>query len=66
MESETEKGLGMSWNIKDNQFFYRVKINFSPKPKMLQTQPNISHRKLRNKFPAAPIRRMLLSQRINI
>ena len=33
LETETEKVLGMSWDIKGNHFFYTVRINFSPKYK---------------------------------
>ena len=32
----------MSWDIKDDQFFYKIKINFSPKVKMMHSEPNVS------------------------
>lgn len=61
LDSETEKVLGMSWDIREDQFFYRVKINFSPKVKMLHTQPDVSIGELEYKFPTVLTRRMVLS-----
>ena len=62
LENKSGKMLGMSWDIKDDQFFYKIKINFSPKVKMMHSEPNVSFEELELKFPTVLTRRMVLSQ----
>lgn len=62
LQAESEKVLGMSWDINKDQFFYKVRINFSSKYKNVHTQPNLSRDELEIKCPETLTRRMVLSQ----
>ncbi|XP_076028384.1 uncharacterized protein LOC143017480 [Oratosquilla oratoria] len=62
LETETEKVLGMSWDIKSDQFYYSVRINFSPKQNKIHSRPNLLNEELESKFPQDLTRRMVLSQ----
>ena len=62
LETEKEKVLGMSWDIKHDYFFYTVRINFSPKYKKVHSLPNLLRCELESEFPRVLTRRMVLSQ----
>lgn len=62
LETETEKVLGMSWDIKSDQFYYTVRINFSHKQNKVHSMPNLLRCELESKFPPVLTRRMVLSQ----
>ena len=40
LKTQTEKVLGMLGDIEKGEFFYIVRINFSPKYKGMHTEPN--------------------------
>ena len=52
----------MSWDIKHDQFYYTVRINFSPKQKKVHSLPNLLRCELEPKFPPVLTRSMILSQ----
>ncbi|XP_076059712.1 uncharacterized protein LOC143036349 [Oratosquilla oratoria] len=41
LETEIEKVIRMSWDIKSDQIYYFVRINFSPKQNKIHSMPNL-------------------------
>ena len=58
----TEKVLGVSWNPVEDNFCFRVKLNFSERKKKLRTEPDIKLHQLQEKIPQFLTKRMILSQ----
>lgn len=54
--------LGLQGNPRDDEFLYKVRVNFSPKMKKVRSGPNVSHRDCNIDFPLCVTRRMILSQ----
>ena len=62
LEIETEKVLGISWDMKDDQFFYTVKIHFFPNYMKVHSMPNLLYDELDSKFATILTRHMVISQ----
>ena len=60
--SEKEKILGIVWIPKEDEFKYRVRVNFSGKQCKVHTGPDMTKDDIAIKFPAVLTTRMILSQ----
>ena len=58
----TEKVLGTSWRPIEDQFCFKVKLNFSERKRKLRTEPDIEPHQIPEKIPAELTKRMILSQ----
>lgn len=62
IDTEVEKVLGMIWEPKEDQFSFKVRINFSAKYKNIRTGPNLTVNEILEKVPKPLTKRMILSQ----
>lgn len=62
IDTEIEKVLGMMWEPKEDQFSFKVRINFSKKCKNVHKEPNITVDEITQKIPNPLTKRMILSQ----
>ena len=61
INNEVSKVLGMYWNPLNDEFQFKVKINFSPKQRKVRTGPDLTFEQL-NMEGTAITKRMILSQ----
>lgn len=61
-DTEIEKVLGMTWEPKEDQFSFKVKINFSKKCKNVRTGLDLTVDEITHKMPNSLTKRMVLSQ----
>lgn len=57
-----EKVLGIGWRPVEDQFCFKVKLNFSERKRKLHTEPDIKSHQIPEKIPAKLTKRMILSQ----
>ncbi|XP_031573598.1 uncharacterized protein LOC116307470 [Actinia tenebrosa] len=61
-DSSTEKVLGVVWGLIKDQFYFRVRLNSSPKKKKLRSEPDLSVEQSPENVPEPLTKRMILSQ----
>ena len=59
---ETERVLGMDWDPVEDQFRFKVKLNFSPRKRKVRTEPDLNIAQIPAGVPIALTKRMILSQ----
>lgn len=62
MNSDHKKILGLEWSPKEDNFSFKVKVNFSPKVRKIRSGPKWDRREIELKFPEIMTHRMILSQ----
>lgn len=62
IDTDVEKVLGMIWEPKEDQFSYKVRINFSARRKNIRTGPDLTAKDIAHKIPKQLTKRMILSQ----
>ncbi|XP_045139268.1 uncharacterized protein LOC123520764 [Portunus trituberculatus] len=62
INSDEEKILGLKWNPKLDEFFFKIKVNFSPKKRGMRCDPDMDREECMRNFPERLTRQMVLSQ----
>ncbi|XP_045104356.1 uncharacterized protein LOC123517398 [Portunus trituberculatus] len=62
IDTEVEKVLGMIWEPKEDQFSFKVRINFSKRCKNVRPGPDLTADEITHKLPSSLTKRMVLSQ----
>ena len=59
---DNERVLGMDWDPVEDQFRFKVKLNFSPRKRKVRTGPDLNIAQIPAGVPIALTKRMILSQ----
>lgn len=60
--SNEQKVLGLQWNSNEDEFRFKVQLNFSPKIRKCRSGPNLNRNQVPSSIPPILTKRMVLSQ----
>ena len=62
LDQGEQKVLGINWDKSNDKFFYKAKLNFSPKRRNIRCGPDLGVHQLPKELPTGITKRMILSQ----
>lgn len=66
LEHDGEKVLGLNWKCRSDVFYFRTKVNFSPKYKGIRTGPDLNKVNFFDNIPAFMTKRIVVSQMCSV